>query len=223
MSTDVTIKLNFAGREKELAQCRSLYSHRKHVLITGSPGIGKSALLKHLKWQFPILLCDDSSTLCRICDNLERHFGLTHSRLNLSGRKNRLLVHVIRRGQVVVFDHLSQASPSMAKFIVHLSERIPVWIVSRSELPHEVGQIWQYLSNFIRVQIPPLKKIETRILIAQAVSKRDVSSEALNHVSALYRISKGNPRHLEELLIELSSREFRVKASISRLPPSQRQ
>jgi hypothetical protein len=216
MSVAVNISLTFAGREKELTLLKSLYAQRRHVLISGSPGIGKSALLNQVRFHSPFLLCEDTSKLSRICDCLERQLGWTHSRLNVIERKNRLLAYIERRSEPVAFDHVTQTTPRIARFMAHLSEHVPVWIACRSELPHDIGRVWEYLSGFVRLQLPPLKKAETKFLIAQAVAKGAIPSDALNHVSPLYRMSKGNPRLLEELLIELSTREYKMETSFGR-------
>jgi hypothetical protein len=216
MSSALNISLAFAGRDKELAKLKSLYAQRRHVLISGPKGIGKSALVNQVRFQSPLLVCEDTTKLSRICDSLERQFGWTHSRLNVLERKNRLLAYIEKRGESVAFDQVSQTTPRIARFMAHLSAHVPVWIVCRSESPHDIGRVWEYLSDFVRVQIAPLNKADTRVLIAQAVSKGTIRSDALNHVSALFNLSKGNPRLLEELLIELSAREYKMETSFGR-------
>ena len=142
---DVAVHLHFAGREKEIAILKSLYSLRKHVLIVGSPGIGKSALLDQLKLRFPLFLSKDSSNLSRMCDNLEDDFRWPHSRFNLIKRQNRLLAYLEKRNQPVVFDHLRRTSATIARFLSRMMKRIPVWIICRSERSHDIGSIWRFL------------------------------------------------------------------------------
>jgi len=50
-----------------------------------------------------MLLCEESSSLRRICDSLERQLGWTHGKLNVVERKNRLLAYLERRGEPVAF------------------------------------------------------------------------------------------------------------------------
>ncbi len=40
-----------------------------------------------------------------------------------------------------------------------------------------------------------------------------IHAAALKHATVLHRLSKGNPRLLEELLLELSNRDYRMKTS----------
>lgn len=201
------VRLTFAGREKEFIQLKSLYLQQRHILVTGPAGSGKSALVNLVRINFPFLLCDDTSLISRIFESLEKQLGWTPSGLRFVERRNRLLACIERRGEAVVFDHVAQTPQRIARFIAQVSEHVPVWIIARSEMPHDIGRVWEYLSKFIRVQVHPLKKTETRLLIAQAVMKGEIQSNALRHVSSLYLLSEGNPRLLEELLVEFSARK----------------
>jgi hypothetical protein len=135
----VNKSLAFFGREREIDELRTLYTLRKHVLIVGSAGIGKTALLGQIRHRCPLLISEDTSSLRRICDSLERQLGWTHYTLNVIERKNRLLAYLIRRGEPVAFDHVMHTAPRVARFIAHVAERIPSWIACRSDRPHEVG------------------------------------------------------------------------------------
>ena len=104
----------FLGRQKELEQLRALHAMRRHVLIVGGEGIGKTALLHHVREFSSILICDDNSSLRRICDSLEQQLGCGHYGLNVIERKNRLLIDLERRGEPVVFDHVVHAAPRVA-------------------------------------------------------------------------------------------------------------
>jgi hypothetical protein len=208
----VNVSLSFFGREIEMSQLRALYDQRKHVLITGSAGTGKSALLNQFRSRSPLLLCDDTSKPIRICEGLERQLGWDQSQMNVFERMDSLLTYVKRRGEAIAFDHVEHTSPGVARFIDQLSKRVPVWIACRSELPNDVGNVWKSLSGFVLLRVSPLKKTEVRVLLAQAVARGAVHSDAHAQFDALYRVCGGNPRLLEELLIELST--YRGKREI---------
>ena len=183
------------------------------MLIIGPAGIGKTALLREVRQSCPLLLCEETSSLRRICDSLERQLGWAHHKLNLLQRKNRLLGHLFRRGESVAFDQVSRTAPRIARFIAHLAEQIPVWIACRSDRAHHIGQIWPELYKFSRIEISPLTKIETRALVAEAVAQGNIQKDAREHVNELHHMSGGNPRILEELLIELGQRNYTVGSS----------
>jgi hypothetical protein len=216
MPVAVNLSLAFAGRQKELTTLNSLYAQRKHVLLIGPPGIGKSALLQQVRLHSPLLLCEETSKLSRICDGLERQLGWTHYRLDVVERKNRLLTYIERRGESVAFDHVAQTPPRIARFMAHLSKHVPIWIVCRSKLPHDIGRVWEYLYDFVRVHVPPLSIAETRLLVAQIVAQKNIQQDALNQAALLHQLSKGNPRILEELLIDLSIRKYKMGTPFGR-------
>jgi hypothetical protein len=204
----------FFGRQKEVEQVRALYAKRRHVLVVGAAGLGKTALLQHVGKLSPILICDDSSSLRRICDSLERQLGCARCKLNVIERKNRLLIDLELRGEPVAFDHVIHTAPRVARFMAHLGEKIPIWIACRSDRPNDVGHIWAELYNFARIELFPLTKIETLMLIDEAVARGNIQANARAHGSELHRISGGSPRILAELLVQLAAREYNVDSSL---------
>jgi len=200
----------FFGREKEIEQLRSLHSLRKHVLIVGSAGIGKTALLRQVQQYRRLLICEDTSSLRRICDSIERQLALTHYRLNVIERKNRLLAHLERRGEPVAFDHVAHAVPRVARFMALLADRIPIWIACRSDRAHEIGHVWEHLYKFTRLEIAPFAAEDTGQFILAAIAQGNIQPDAREHLDELHRMSEGNPRVLEELLMELASREYKM-------------
>jgi AAA ATPase-like protein len=203
----------FFGREREINELRALDALRKHVLVVGPAGIGKTALLRQVRQRCPVLVCEETSSLRRICDSLERQLGWAHCKLNVIERKNRLLAYLIRRGEPVAFDHVAHTVPRVARFIAHLAEQIPIWIACRSDRPHEIGHVWPELYRFARIELTPLTEVETRMLIDEAVAQGNIQADAREHTDELHRISAGNPRILEELLIELAAREYKIDSS----------
>jgi AAA domain len=113
--------LAFFGRQELIENLCVLYAQRKHVLIVGAEGIGKTALLRQVNQSCPMLLCEETSSLRRICDSLERQLGWTHYKLNVVERKNRLLAYFERRGESVAFDQTALTPPRVTRFIGRLA------------------------------------------------------------------------------------------------------
>jgi len=203
----------FVGREHEITSLQIFYAQRRNVLIVGPRGIGKTALLRQLRQSLPLLVCEETSSLRRICDGLERELGWTHRKMNVIERKNRLLPYLHRRGTPVALDHVALTPPRVERFIAQLTKAIPVWIACRSDYSKEIGAVWQHLYKFTRVEIGALSARETRTLISAAVDAGNVQSDARRHSAELHRIARGNPRLLEELLIELAAREYVMDSS----------
>ena len=203
----------FFGRKREIDELLVLHALGKHVLIVGPPGIGKTALLRHVRQHCSLLLCEETSTLRRVCDSLERQLGWAHHKLDLIKRKNRLLVYLLRLGEPVVFDQVSRTPPRIARFIAHLAEQIPIWIVCRSNQPHDIGHIWSQLYKFVRIELLPLAENETRALVEETVAQGNIQPDARKHADELHRMSGGNPGILGKLLIELAAREYKIDSS----------
>jgi hypothetical protein len=208
--------LSFHGREKEVEQLRQLYADHRHALIVGPAGIGKTALIRHLRQSCPLLHCEETSSLRRICDCLERELGWRHYKLNVIERKNRLIDYLARRGEVVAFDHVALTPPRVARFMAHLAERVPVWIACRSTLAADIGHVWQYLVRYERVELVPLSINETRVLVEASADAGHIQPDAKAHIADIHRLSRGNPRLLEELFIELAARHYQMDKPFGR-------
>ena len=206
----------FVGRNKEIERLRLAYRERRHALLVGPAGIGKTALLRQAQNQLRLVFCEETSSLRRICESIERHFGWTHRNMNVVERKNRLLASLARRAEPVTLDSVALTPPRVARFIYQLMERVPVWIACRSVQPKDIGAVWQHLFNFQAVPLGPLTLRETAMFVQSAVDSGRVPVSATDNTRALHRLSRGNPRALEELLIEMSSREYRLDARFDR-------
>lgn len=196
--------LPFVGRRKQAAQLQSLYARRGHVLVVGPEGVGKSALLEHLRGTLPLVLCAPSETLGEICDKLECALNSSTQPAPLVQRKNRLLKIMAETGQTVVFDGLSWTTPKISSFLESAMERAPVWICTRSEHAPDIGHFWPLLARFKRVGLKPFHLSETRTLVQTAVREGLVPCDALNAIPGLHRRAAGNPKILRALLGELA-------------------
>jgi hypothetical protein len=212
----VSSDLAFVDRKKVIATLLRLHDSSSHVLIVGSEGVGKSALLRHVRQFRPILLCEESSSIRRICEGLERQLGWTHREMNVVERKNRLLPYLSRRRQTVALDGVAATPPRVARFIGRLCERVPVWISCRSTQPKELGAVWEYLHRFERLDLAPFSPKQTNTFLGQAATRDRRLELTSTQKMQLHRLAKGNPRVLEELLIELASRDYRLDQSFDR-------
>ena len=196
--------LPFVARTQEAEQLRRLHAQRRHVLILGAEGIGKSALVAHLRKSLRLRVCPASERLSEICDALERELGLNAGELHLTARKNRLLKLLRGTKRTVVFDGASWTTPKLGSFIENVCERVPVWLCVRSEHPWDVGRIWPLLVRFEHVELKPFHPAESRMLIEAAIHSGQVPEKTVGVFDWLRRCSAGNPKILCELLAEIS-------------------
>ena len=209
----MNISLPFIDRAREIALLQRLHAQRKHVLILGAEGIGKSALVAHLRQPLRLRVCPASERLTEICDALERELGLDARELHLIARKNRLLKSLKGTKRAVVFDGVSWTTPKLGSFIENVSERVPVWLCVRSEHPWDVGRIWPLLVRFEHVELKPFHPAESRILVEAAIRGSRVPKKTLDVVDWLHRRLVGNPKILCELLTEIARGHYDLSNS----------
>jgi hypothetical protein len=202
------LSLPFAGREKEIGRLRQLHKQRKHVLILGAEGMGKSALIAHLRESLRLRVCPASERLSEICEALERELDLEAGDLHIVRHKNRLLKSLTGTKRAVVFDGVSWTTPKISSFFDCVSERVPVWIVSRFEHAWDLGHFWRFLWKFERVELHPFHLADTRALVEAAVNTGQIPAAALDVVERLHHLSAGNPQVLCELLDGLAGGRY---------------
>ena len=200
--------LPFVGRRKEVSRLKQLHARRKHVLILGPAGVGKSALLAHLRGQLPLLLCPRSEHFGEICDSLEMELGLNAADLKLVQRKQRLRAALAGAGKTVVFDGLGWTTPKLSSFLESVMDRVPVWLCARTPHPWDIGHIWPLLFRFEKIELQPFHLSETRALIKACVEKGCLPSAALGVVDRLQHLAHGLPQILGGLIEGLASGRY---------------
>jgi hypothetical protein len=201
---EMNLSLPFVGREKVLARLRQLHKQHRHVLILGAEGVGKSALVAHLRPSLRLRVCPASERLSEIFEALERELGFDAGELHLIARKNRMLKSLNGTKRAVVFDGASWTTPKLASFIENVSERVPVWLCVRSWHPWDLGRIWPLLVRFEHVELKLFHPGESLLLVKAAVRGGKVPADTLNIAGWLHRHAGGNPKILCELLTEIS-------------------
>ncbi len=188
-----------------MAQLRRLHTRHGHVLIVGPEGVGKSALIKHLRGTLPLVLCAQSGTFGEICNHLEPELDSFAPHLALIQRKNRLLKILAETGRTVVFDGAGWTTPKISSFLESAMERAPVWICARSELARNIGHFWPLLARFEKIELRPFHLFETKALLAATVANGQVPPSVAPFARQLHRLSAGLPLALRELLEQFAT------------------
>jgi len=202
------LALPFAARTVEAAKLRWLHAERKHVLILGVEGVGKSALVAHLKKTLPLILCAHSETLGEICGNLETELSLTEQHSPLVQRKNRLLQILAKSRQTTVFDGVSWTTPKISSFLESVTERAPVWICARSECARDIGHFWPLLARFETIKLQPFHFAETRAFLKAAIENAQLPLSVEPFARQLHRLSGGLPQTLCGLLEQFAGGHY---------------
>ncbi|HAK95988.1 MAG TPA: hypothetical protein DCM87_13605 [Planctomycetes bacterium] len=200
--------LPFVGRRKEVSRLESLHSRRRHVVLFGPAGIGKSALLRRVAGGVPLLMSPRSLRLSDVCAFLERGLGSAGARQRLPARVRHLLSAVGGTGATVVLDGVARAGSDLTWFVERLMERVPVWIAARSDDVRDLGRLWALSAGFERVELSPFRPAETRAFVEAAVELGLVPREAIRIVAWLHRQSAGSPLVLCELVAALAEGRY---------------
>jgi len=200
----MNLSLPFIGRKKEIAQLRRLHAQRKHAVILGPTGIGKSALVACLRRSMPLIVCAQSEPLGGICEYLEIELNSPAPRLPLVRRKNRLIKMLAEIHRTVVFDGAGWTTPKVSSFFESAMELAPVWICARSELARDIGHFWPLLARFEKIELRPFRFSETNALLAAAVESGRIPPSVKPFVRQLHRLSGGLPLALVKLLEQFS-------------------
>lgn len=202
------VALPFVARKTEALQLQRLHAQRKHALILGPAGVGKTALVDQLGQKLDLLVCPHSERFSSICENLEEQLGLPGGNLKLLPRKRRLHGALAGAGRTVVFDGVGWTTPRLSSFLESVMERVAIWICARSERCRDIGHFWPLLVRFETIQLHPFRPAETRAAVDAAVETGLIPRQTLNFAGWLHRRSKGNPLLLRELIQELAARRY---------------
>lgn len=205
----------FVGRQKESARLESLHAQRKHALVFGPTGVGKTSLVNCLMEELGLLVSPKSEHLVAICESLETGLGLDAGGLKLPQRKQRLLRALAGAKRTVVFDGVGWTTPKLSSFLEGVMERTPVWICTRSEHSWDIGHFWTWLVRFEKVELQPFHPAETRALVSATVEAGLIPREALKVVKWSHHRSNGTPLVLRELFEELATHEYDVSNSMA--------
>ncbi len=204
---------NVYGREKEEKLFLDFINSNKHiVVITGIPGIGKTAFARkmveilknryHIFWYtfhqydtLPIFLSDFSTFLEKIgLYGLKKYLKYTNnSEINFEEIYSILKDEFIKLSNAVMFfDNFEQADSKIVKYVKMISDFIKstsskLVIITR-EIPHEIIDIYDVISkNILEIKMDLLSK--------DAVKKwlEDIGIHDSITLDTVYEITKGFP------------------------------
>ncbi len=198
----------FVCRKKEVLRLQRLHAQRKHALILGPAGVGKTALVNHLKEKLDLLVCPQSEHFGSICESLEAQIDLAAGDLKLPQRKQRLRRALAEAGRTVVFDGVNWTTPKLSSFLELAMERAPIWICTRSEHSWDIGHFWTWLVRFEKIELQMFQPAETRELVVAAIQAGQISRQTMNIVEWLHHRSLGSPLILRELFEELATHSY---------------
>lgn len=204
----MSLLLPFVGRRVECVQLERLHAQRKHVLIVGPAGVGKTALITWMGGRLPFLVCPHSVRLSDICSELESQLEVEAGGQRLVPRKNRLLRALRDTGRTIVFDGVTWMTPRLSSFVESVTERATVWIAARSEDSRDIGRIWPLLVRFVKIEIKPFRLEETRELIEAAIRQGYAPAGAADAVERLHHLCAGNSKVLVELIEGLATGHY---------------
>jgi predicted ATPase len=202
------LSLPFVCRKTEVGRLQRLHTQRKHALVLGPAGVGKTALVNHLKEKLDLLVCPQSEHFGSICESLETQMGIAAGDLKLPQRKQRLRRALADAGRTVVFDGVNWTTPKLSYFLELAMERTPIWICTRSEHSWDIGHFWTWLVRFEKIELQRFQPAETRELVMAAIQARQIPPEAMNIAEWLHHRSHGSPLILRELLEELTTHSY---------------
>ncbi len=191
-----------------MARLCELCAEHKHALILGQAGVGKSALVAHLRDSLALLVSPKSAHWGEICDSLEPQLGLDAAEMKLLQRKQRLRESLRAAGRTVVFDGVGWTTPKLSSFFERIAQGAPVWICARSEHSWDIGHFWPMLVRFARVELHPFHLSETQEMVEAALKAALIPPEAATIVEWLHRRSAGSPLVLRELFEELATGKY---------------
>jgi len=198
------LNLPFVGRVREQRRLRQLHARRRHVLLIGAAGVGKSALIAQLREPLKLAVCGACDTLRHVCAELETSLGLPPVKLDLRSRKQRVRQALGESGRTVVFDGVGHATPRLSAFLESAMEHGPVWIATRSDQARDMGRFWPLLVRFERVELHPFHLADTRALIEAAVARGLISRAAPDLARWLHHRARGDLHRLSRWLAALT-------------------
>ena len=203
MNNDILI-----GREKECVQLSGLIAQKKNIIIFGSEGVGKSAIISKVLEDHPVLKIFYSPYSKTLRESLLNFAVLSsHDKKGIREADTMTLKKLFyetllrERPDYIVFDHIGRVGPKFQSFFSYLIEGgIPLILGTRGLEKKDAGCLHVSLFNFVGVEVSDFDKSATDILIEHFI--REFGIKIINGADfkkEIFLFSKGNPRIIRGL------------------------
>jgi hypothetical protein len=211
----------FIGREHECQRLSDLMRNRKHVLVLGEDGVGKSAILNHTLADGVLkkfLYSKHSTTLKEALVNLVGAAvgGKELAKQNILTLKKTCYRLLDNRPEYAVFDHVARVERRFYAFLTYLRERnLPLLIVTRQPGKDNLGHLWMGLYDFEVLEVKNLDPTKTAQLVDNHITKLNLEiDEAADFKKEIFKMSQGNPRIIQDLCRLARNEKYRAKGYV---------
>ena len=204
----------FCGREKEISEVIDALKKRKHVVITGKYGIGKTVLARYLsditrqKWQFvftdfsksPSTVCND--ILWQISQKKQPKYRLKYIKYKTARSLIAELTLKDNRQPVIVLDNISKLSHQKLAFIQYVifSKRLLFIAIAEGFLPE--NDLFQLRACLLPSHLLTLGNLGTKNTLEffRHVSRKNNLNWTEKHIRMLAEVTGGYPLGMKEFI-----------------------
>jgi replication-associated recombination protein RarA len=204
----------FYGREKEISEIINALKKRKHIVITGKYGIGKTVLARHLsditnqRWKF--IFTDFSKTPSSVCNEIlwkispKRRPKHRHKYIKYKTARSLIADLTLKdnRQPVIVLDNISELSHQKLAFIqyVTFSKKLLFIAIAEGFLPeNDLFQLRSCLMPSHLLKLGYLGK-KNAIEFLRHVSQNNNLNWSEKHIRMLAEVTGGYPLGMKEFI-----------------------
>jgi Cdc6-like AAA superfamily ATPase len=204
----------FCGREKEISEIISALEKRRHIVITGKYGIGKTVLTKHLsditkqRWQF--VFTDFSKTPSSVCNEILWKVSPKrqprHCQKYIKYKIARSLIADLtlkdKRQPVIVLDNISELSHQKLAFIQYVTfpKKLLFIAITEGFLPE--NDLFQLRACLMPSHLLKLGNLSTKNAVEffRYFSQKNKFRWSESHIRMLANATKGYPLGMKEFV-----------------------
>jgi energy-coupling factor transporter ATP-binding protein EcfA2 len=204
----------FCGRKKEISEIINALKKRKHIVVTGKYGIGKTVLIKHLseitkqRWQF--VFTDFSKTPSSVCNEIlwkaspktQRQDRHRYIKYKIARSLIADLTLKDNRQPVIVLDNISEVSHQKLAFIqyVTFSKKLLFIAITEGFLPE--NDLFQLRACLLPSYLLKLGNLGTKNAVEffRHVSQKNNLNWSEKHIRMLADVTGGYPLGMKEFV-----------------------
>jgi hypothetical protein len=211
------------GREKECADITDLMSRKKHVIIFGAEGVGKTAIIDKLLSENQnssrFLYSKESKTLKEALINIisfntgaDRHI----KEKNILSLRKMFYPLLDKEPQYIIFDHIEYVDPKYYLFLEYLIERkLPLMIAGQGTDKKSIGYLRMLLFNFKKVEICALSRMKTDEMVNYYIGRFDIKVVQMDTFKKdVFHFSNGNPGIVKKICSMAVDAKYQKKGFI---------